>query len=267
MSALHPFPHKHKSSREIQRHYLTFRDHAWRSGALGFTPILDGQLAADWIDFGTGHKRVHYRLTDIERLTSWQRSTLRALSEPYSDHYTIDCDIFDEITEVALTALLAAAEHDDSDCAAAWTVWRDREGRETYVRRRGDFAEITYKPSSNADTHSADGVIAKRETNVVLRDGDQADAADQLLDALGMVNLARVEKTRTLYRHPDRDDIIVSIDNVTDAGTFVETEVMASDQEKVTQLLEEVEHLLGISAHAVVGLPYRDLLMQSVIRQ
>jgi hypothetical protein len=119
--------------REIQRHYLTFRDHAWRSGALGFTPILDGQLGADWIDFGTGHKRVHYRLTDVERLSYWQRSTLRALSEPYSDHYTIDGDIFDEITEVALMALLGAVEHDDPDCAATWSAWRGREGRETYA--------------------------------------------------------------------------------------------------------------------------------------
>ncbi|MFC7739721.1 class I SAM-dependent methyltransferase [Nocardiopsis composta] len=54
--------------REIQRHYITFRDHAWRSGALGFIPVLEGHLAADWLDARTGHKRVHYTLTAADRL-------------------------------------------------------------------------------------------------------------------------------------------------------------------------------------------------------
>ncbi|MEV6429128.1 hypothetical protein [Nocardia sp. NPDC051463] len=39
--------------REAQRHYITLRDHVWRSGILGFTPVLDGQLLGDWIDFRT----------------------------------------------------------------------------------------------------------------------------------------------------------------------------------------------------------------------
>jgi adenylate cyclase class 2 len=134
------------------------------------------------------------------------------------------------------------------------------------VRCRGDFAEITYKPASNADTHSADGVIAKRETNVVLRDGGQAGTADQLLDAIGMVNLARVEKTRTRYRHPDRDDIVVSIDNVIGAGIFVETEVMAARPDVATGLLAEIENLLGIADHPIVSQPYRDLVMQAARR-
>jgi len=119
--------------REIQRHYLTFRDHVWRCGVLGFTPILDGQLAADWIDFATGHKRVHYRLTHPERLSASHRTMLRTLSEPYADHYAIDGDIFDDITEVALMTFLAAVEQDDTDCAAEWSAWLAREGRETYA--------------------------------------------------------------------------------------------------------------------------------------
>lgn len=52
--------------REAQRHYITLRDHVWRSGVLGFWPCLEGPLSADWIDAKHGHKRVHYSLTDTD---------------------------------------------------------------------------------------------------------------------------------------------------------------------------------------------------------
>ncbi|MFX0578244.1 class IV adenylate cyclase [Nocardia nepalensis] len=129
------------------------------------------------------------------------------------------------------------------------------------IRNRDGFAEITYKPPSNATTHSDADVIAKRETNVTLSGPDQAAAANQLLAAIGMVELVRVEKTRTIYQHPEHDDIIVAIDAVTHAGTFVETEVTAADTDAATIHLEEVETELGIADHPVVSLPYRDLVM------
>lgn len=119
--------------REIQRHYITFRDHAWRSGALGFIPVLEGHLAADWLDARTGHKRVHYTLTAADRLPRSQRAMLLAVSEPYADHYTVDGDIFDECTDIALTFFLAAAETGDAECARVWEAWAEREGRETYA--------------------------------------------------------------------------------------------------------------------------------------
>ncbi|WP_156371371.1 class IV adenylate cyclase [Nocardia arizonensis] len=129
------------------------------------------------------------------------------------------------------------------------------------IRQRDGFAEITYKPPSNAGTHSDTDVIAKRETNVSLSGPDQASAANQLLAAIGMVELVRVEKARTIYEHPEHDDIIVAIDAVTHAGTFVETEVTAADTDAATIHLEEVETELGIADYLVVGLPYRDLVM------
>lgn len=120
--------------REIQRHYITFRDQAWRSGVLGFTPALDGDLAADWIDFRAGHKRVHYRLSEeVARLSGPQRTMLTAMSEPYGDRYTIDSDIFDAVTDVALLTLLDAAECGDTTCQQVWESWLRREGRETYA--------------------------------------------------------------------------------------------------------------------------------------
>ncbi|CAL9476121.1 hypothetical protein SUDANB6_02939 [Streptomyces sp. enrichment culture] len=119
--------------REVQRHYITLRDHIWRSGILGFSPYLEGPLSGDWIDARSGHKRVHYQLTDSDWLPASQRAMLLALSEQYMDHHTVDGDIFDECTDIALTAVLDRAEHGDGECAEVWQSWVTREGRETYA--------------------------------------------------------------------------------------------------------------------------------------
>ncbi|MFF3326934.1 hypothetical protein [Streptomyces sp. NPDC002889] len=119
--------------REIQRHYITFRDYAWRSGALGFLPRLDGQLSADWIDAAAGHKRVHFTLTEAEWISPRQRALLKTVSEPYGDHYVVDGDIFDECTDAAIIEQLTSAENGNERCAAVWREWIEREGHETYV--------------------------------------------------------------------------------------------------------------------------------------
>ncbi|WP_435111780.1 hypothetical protein [Nocardiopsis synnemataformans] len=119
--------------REVQRHYITFRDHVWRSGALGFIPVLEGQLSAEWLDTRTGHKLVHYTLVGTEWLPKTYQDMLDALSEPYADHRTVDGDIFDTCTDVALNAFLAAVEEGDTECSQVWNEWSAREGRETYA--------------------------------------------------------------------------------------------------------------------------------------
>ncbi|WP_049658029.1 hypothetical protein [Kitasatospora sp. MY 5-36] len=134
--------------REVQRHYITFRDHAWRSGALGFVPFLDGQMAADWIDARTGHKRVHYRPTDAEWLPESQKRMMLALSERYGDHFTVDGDIFDECTDIALSQFLATAERGGGECRAIWEHWTTREGRETYAYMTLDALLAAFAVSS-----------------------------------------------------------------------------------------------------------------------
>ncbi|MGW5465830.1 hypothetical protein [Streptomyces sp. NPDC003996] len=119
--------------REVQRHYITLRDHVWRSGVLGFTPHLEGPLAGDWIDAKHGHKRVHYALTNTDWLPASQKTMLLTLSERYLDHYTVDGDIFDECTDIALDAFLTLAENGDGECGQVWQSWVTREGRETYA--------------------------------------------------------------------------------------------------------------------------------------
>ncbi|MFI6577770.1 class IV adenylate cyclase [Nocardiopsis sp. NPDC050513] len=130
------------------------------------------------------------------------------------------------------------------------------------VRRRDGFAEITYKPASTSVTHGRDDVIAKRETNVLLRDMDQAHDANLLLESIGMVLLARVEKFRTTYHRPEHPGLTVALDTVTGAGSFLETEIVDDDTQRATALLKEVEGRLGVEAYPVVSLPYRDLVLR-----
>lgn len=58
---------------------------------------------------------------------------LLALSEEYMDHYTVDGDVFDECTDIALGAFLDLAERGDGECRQVWQSWVTREGRETYA--------------------------------------------------------------------------------------------------------------------------------------
>ncbi|KIE24613.1 hypothetical protein LK08_23605 [Streptomyces sp. MUSC 125] len=130
------------------------------------------------------------------------------------------------------------------------------------VRRRGDFAEITYKPASTPTTHAADDVVSKVETNVILHEGEQARTAERLLTAIGMRELVRVEKTRTTYRHPETPGVTVSIDTVHGAGTFIETEVNRPTADGAAELVEHIENQLGINGHPTVAIPYRDLVLR-----
>lgn len=157
--------------RELQRHYITFRDHVWRSGILGFTPILEGQLAHDWVDFRSGHKRAHYTLTEADWLPRSQKASLAAMSEAYGDHYTIDSDILDEVTDVALTAFLVAAERGDEGCATIWASWLAREGRETYAYMTTDELLTAFAVHSAESTSETvlmpvqDGDIMRADRN------------------------------------------------------------------------------------------------------
>jgi adenylate cyclase class 2 len=129
------------------------------------------------------------------------------------------------------------------------------------VRRRGDFSEITYKPASNATTHSGDDLILKQETNVVLQSAGQAEFADRLLESIGMRLLVRVEKRRRTWQRADHPDVIVAIDTVTGVGTFIETEVLAEDAVGAAALVERIEKELDLTDYSTIDLPYRDLAM------
>lgn len=114
--------------RELQRHYITLRDHVWRDGTLGVKPILEGDGSNDWLDVRRGHKRVHFNQANHDLL-------LEALSESGpNDSRIIDGDIFDAATDDLLIKFLKDASDDKtSDSYAAWQDWLKREGAETYT--------------------------------------------------------------------------------------------------------------------------------------
>lgn len=155
--------------REVQRHYITLRDHIWRSGVLGFSPILDGQPSGDWIDFRSGHKRVHFEFTDSGWISATDRENILAVSEPYADHHVVDGDIFDVVTDVALNLFLAATETDKS-CAGIWRSWLEREGRETYAYLTADELMAAFAVNSvetESDSHSV--LMPVMDSDVIVR--------------------------------------------------------------------------------------------------
>lgn len=155
--------------REVQRHYITLRDHIWRSGVLGFSPILDGQLSGDWIDLRSGHKRVHFGFTGSGWISATDRESILAVSEPYADHHVIDGDIFDAVTDVALNQFLTATETDKT-CAEIWRTWLEREGRETYAYLTADELLGAFAVNSveaESDSHSV--LMPVDESDVLVR--------------------------------------------------------------------------------------------------
>ncbi|MEU1959656.1 hypothetical protein [Nocardia sp. NPDC019304] len=179
--------------RELQRHYITLRDHVWRSGVLGFTPTLDGQLSGDWIDFRAGHKRVHFSFTGDGWLSQNDRAAIEAVSERYGDHHVIDSDIFDTVTDVALSLFLAAAERGDGDCSHVWGTWLEREGRETYAYLTADELLTAFATNSVEAESSPSVLVPVRATDVLVRERHyynrflRKSLANPLIDAKQMV--------------------------------------------------------------------------------
>ena len=128
------------------------------------------------------------------------------------------------------------------------------------IRQRDGFAEVTYKPATTAATHTKNDVIIKPETNLPIQPGDAA-IAKQLLSNLGMVQLVEVNKHRRSFQSPDFPQATVAIDEIKDAGTFVEVEVLSDDETSALAIINDIETKLGLESAEVVTRPYRDICM------
>lgn len=129
------------------------------------------------------------------------------------------------------------------------------------VRQKDGFAEMTYKPPTTDATNPAEGVIAKEELDVRLGDESQALLANKLLETIGMVKLVTIDKKRETFKRDEELNVSVLIDEVTDAGVFIEIEVMASDAEEAHTRLESLEDELGVRDFPIADKPYRDIVM------
>ena len=129
------------------------------------------------------------------------------------------------------------------------------------IRQRDGFAEVTYKPATTTATHTKNDVIIKPETNLPIQPGDAA-TAKQLLANLGMVRLVEVNKYRRSFQSSDFPQATVAIDEIKDAGTFVEVEVLSDDETGALAMISEIEVKLGLESAEVVTRPYRDICIE-----
>lgn len=128
------------------------------------------------------------------------------------------------------------------------------------IRQRDSFAEVTYKPATTAVTHTENNVIIKPETNLPIQPEDTA-TAKQLLSNLGMTQLVEVNKYRRSFQSSDFPQATVAIDEIKDAGTFVEVEVLSDDEASTLMMISEIETKLGLESMEIVTRPYRDICM------
>ena len=128
------------------------------------------------------------------------------------------------------------------------------------IRQRDGFAEVTYKPATTTATHTKNNVIIKPETNLPIQPEDTA-TAKQLLANLGMVQLVEVNKYRRSFQSSDFPQATVAIDEIKDAGTFVEVEVLSDDETSALAIINDIETKLGLESAEVVTRPYRDICM------
>ena len=126
------------------------------------------------------------------------------------------------------------------------------------IRQRDGFAEVTYKPATTTATHTANDVIIKPETNLPIQPGDAA-IAKQLLANLGMVQLVEVNKFRRSFKSPAFPKATVAIDEIRNAGTFVEVEVLSDDKTSALAMISDIETKLGLDSAEVITRPYRDI--------
>lgn len=128
------------------------------------------------------------------------------------------------------------------------------------IRQRDDFAEITYKPPTDQHTRTEDGIIVKPETNLPVNPENTA-VAKQLLANLGMVKLVEVNKFRRIFKRDDEPGLTIAIDEIGDAGVFIETEIISGDKELALRRIEDVEARIGVQEFEIITQPYRDICM------
>lgn len=131
------------------------------------------------------------------------------------------------------------------------------------VRESGAVHEITYKPAS---TQRLSKIIAKKETNVTLEGTAASSSAKQLLENIGMIQLAVVDKRRQVFRNLGvfGDNISITIDRIASAGTFLEIEILGDDVAEARRAIALISRKLDLRNEDVVLLPYRDIVMQNL---
>jgi hypothetical protein len=71
-----------------------------------------------------------------------------------------------------------------------------------------------------------------------------------------MVRLVEVNKYRRSFQSSDFPQATVAIDEIKDAGTFVEVKALSNDEIGALAIISEIETKLGLDSAEVVTWPY-----------
>jgi len=119
------------------------------------------------------------------------------------------------------------------------------------VRYTNSHAVVTYK---GAKIRKA-GLKAREELNNAVESGE---VFEQMLERLGFVKTAEVNKWRENYRFGGAS---ISLDSVEELGTFVEIEVIAdNDSSDATTVIEAIAKEIGVTGEPILA-SYLELLV------
>ncbi len=114
-------------AREIQRHYITFRDHAIRSGLLGVRVDAGRYDDTEWVRSERGFEKKIYLMP---------HSTIEAHNLPVNEDRTgmfAAASDFDVYIDVQLQSLFRAIKNKMPDAVQVFEDWLSREGTESYI--------------------------------------------------------------------------------------------------------------------------------------
>jgi adenylate cyclase class 2 len=119
------------------------------------------------------------------------------------------------------------------------------------VRYTNDQAVVTYKGAKIKTS----GLKAREELNIVV---DSGTVFEQMLDRLGFIRTAEVNKWRENYR---LSGAAITLDEVEDLGTFVEIEILAEDANSDTAArIQEIAKEIGVCGEPILA-SYLELLL------
>ncbi len=119
-------------ARDLQRHYITFRDHIWRSGVLGFYPAYYTYYKMTPLDNSSTDRKVYYEISDTNRYKRLSLTTDDNLYEGQDQHGKYAAGItFDRVTDIAIGELLSLNPSPNN--IANIESWLTREGAEVYI--------------------------------------------------------------------------------------------------------------------------------------
>ena len=114
-------------AREVQRHYITFRDHVMRTGLLGAKIDLDRFDDTEWLRTEKGFEKKIY-LAHTDQIDGCYLE----LHEDRTGVFAVASD-FDDYIDQAMSGFFMQLATGDSQTVLVFNEWLSREGRESYV--------------------------------------------------------------------------------------------------------------------------------------